>query len=133
MALTQQQIDEQKKQVEEMLGPELNKLGFAKSLFFGVVRGDVLFPYPHLPPDQQQAADERHKKFDDDKSDFLAYLRLWKFFEAALEHRKSGRKLHQACRENFLSFNRMREWRDVHSQLKELVTEMGWRLSETPA
>ena len=46
MALTQKQIDEQKKQVEEMLGPELNKLGFAKSLFFGVVRGEVLFPYP---------------------------------------------------------------------------------------
>ncbi len=62
MALTQKQIDEQKKQVEEMLGPELNKLGYAKSLFFGVVRGDVLFPYPHLPADQQQAADDSAAK-----------------------------------------------------------------------
>ena len=43
MALTQKQIDEQKKQVEEMLGPDLDRLGFAKSLFFGRFKGDVLF------------------------------------------------------------------------------------------
>lgn len=74
MALTQKQIDEQKKQVEEMLGPELNKLGYAKSLFFGVVRGDVLFPYPQLPPEQEQAAAEaqaRVKAFADAKIDHM--------------------------------------------------------------
>ncbi len=48
MALTQTQIDQQKKDVEEMLGPDLAKLGFAKSLFFGQFRGDLLFPYPQL-------------------------------------------------------------------------------------
>ena len=46
MALTQQQIDTQKKDVEEMLGEELARLGFAKSLFFGQFKGDLLFPYP---------------------------------------------------------------------------------------
>jgi acyl-CoA dehydrogenase family member 9 len=74
MALTQKQIDEQKKQVEELLGPELNTLGFAKSLFFGVVRGDVLFPYPTLPPDQRHAADEaaaRVKAFADAHIDHM--------------------------------------------------------------
>ncbi len=74
MALTQKQIDEQKKQVEEMLGPELNKLGYAKSLFFGVIRGDVLFPYPTLPPDQEKAAAEAHAKvraFADSKIDHM--------------------------------------------------------------
>lgn len=74
MALTQKQIDEQKKQVEEMLGPELNKLGYAKSLFFGVVRGDVLFPYPQLPDDQQQAANDaaaKVKAFADAKIDHM--------------------------------------------------------------
>jgi ATP-dependent RNA helicase HrpA len=85
------------------------------------------------PLERAAAADEAHKRFDDEKSDFLAYLKLWKFFEDALAHRKSGRKLHQACREHFLSFNRMREWRDIHTQLKELAAETGWRLSETPA
>jgi ATP-dependent helicase HrpA len=85
------------------------------------------------PSEHAAAADEAQKRFDDEKSDFLSWLKLWKFFEEALVHRKSGRKLHEACREHFLSFNRMREWRDIHGQLKELVVELGWRISETPA
>ncbi|MBI2320040.1 MAG: ATP-dependent RNA helicase HrpA, partial [Betaproteobacteria bacterium] len=85
------------------------------------------------PLDRAQAADEAQKRFDDEKSDFLAYLKLWRFFEEALAHKKSNRKLREACSDHFLSFNRMREWRDVHAQLKELAAEMGWRASETPA
>ena len=57
MALTQAQVTEQKKQVEELLG-EVEKLGFAKSIFFGRFRGDLLFPYPTLPPEEQKRADE---------------------------------------------------------------------------
>ncbi len=57
MALTAAEIQQQKKQVEEMLaGPEA--LGFAKSLFFGRFQGELLFPYPTLPPEQQRQADE---------------------------------------------------------------------------
>ena len=85
------------------------------------------------PSERAAAADEAQKRFNDEKSDFLSWLKLWKFFEEALEHRKSSRKLHEACREHFLSFNRLREWRDIHGQLKELVVELGWRISETPA
>src|SRR5712691_7670330 len=85
------------------------------------------------PSERAAAADEAHKRFDDEKSDFLSWIKLWKFFEEALAHGKSGRKLHQACREHFLSFNRMREWRDIHGQLKELIAELEWRVSETPA
>src|SRR5262249_19119818 len=56
MALTAQQIAEQKKQVEELIaGPDL---GFAKALFFGKFKGELLFPYPILPADKQAAADE---------------------------------------------------------------------------
>jgi len=85
------------------------------------------------PSERAAAADEAHKRFDDEKSDFLSWLKLWRFFEEALAHKKSQRKLYEACHAYFLSFNRMREWRDVHAQLKELVAELGWRLSETPA
>jgi ATP-dependent helicase HrpA len=81
------------------------------------------------PMDRAQAADEAQKKFADEKSDFLSYLKLWKFFEEGLHH-ESNRKLHRACQEHFLSFNRMREWRDIHSQLKELVGELGWMIGE---
>jgi len=85
------------------------------------------------PSERAAAADEAQKQFNDEKSDFLSWIKLWKFFEETLAHRKSSRKLHEVCREHFLSFNRMREWRDIHGQLKELVAELGWRVSETPA
>ena len=84
------------------------------------------------PLERAQAADEAQKKFADEKSDFLGFLKLWRFFEDGLHH-ESNRKLHQACHDHFLSFNRMREWRDIHSQLKELVAELGWKAGEIEA
>ena len=56
MALTATQIADQKKQVEELLGA-VDKLGFAKSLFFGKIRADLMFPYPTLPPEKRAIAD----------------------------------------------------------------------------
>ena len=61
MALTAAQVAEQKKQVEELLA-DAGKLGFAKSLFFGRFRGDLLFPFSVLPPDQRQKSDEAAAK-----------------------------------------------------------------------
>ena len=85
------------------------------------------------PMERAGAADSVQAKFDDEKSDFLAYLKLWKFYEEALAHKKSNRKLIDQCRDNFLSYNRMREWRDIHSQLHTLVAELGWKLSQKEA
>jgi acyl-CoA dehydrogenase family protein 9 len=60
MALTAQQIAEQRKDVEELIaGPDV---GFAKALFFGRFKGELLFPYPTLPADKQAAADEMTAK-----------------------------------------------------------------------
>ncbi len=85
------------------------------------------------PIEYQQQADEKHKKFADEKSEFLSYLKMWKWFEEAIEHKKSNRQLQENCRANFLSQLRLREWRDVHSQLLTIVREQGWRLNEAPA
>jgi len=79
------------------------------------------------PQDKAGSADESHKRFADERSDFLAVLKLWAFFGEQLEHKKSNRKLAQACRENFVSVARMREWRDIRAQLHTSVAEMGWR------
>ncbi len=71
MALTQAQVEAQKKDVAELLG-EVERLGFAKSIFFGRVRGDLLFPYPTLSNEQRRAADEAHaqvKAFADSSID----------------------------------------------------------------
>ncbi|MEB0081246.1 ATP-dependent RNA helicase HrpA [Glaciimonas sp. Gout2] len=85
------------------------------------------------PMDAQAAADQAHKKFADEKSEFQSYLKIWKWFEEAIEHKKTNRQLQDNCRANFLSQLRLREWRDVHSQLLTIVREQGWRLNEAPA
>ena len=85
------------------------------------------------PFERADAADKAHEPFQDERSDFLVYLKLWKFFDDALRHRKSNRKLAQLLHEQFLSHRRMREWRDIHAQLAAIAGEMGMRANETPA
>lgn len=85
------------------------------------------------PMDAQTAADLAHKKFADEKSEFTSYLKIWTWFEDAIEHKKTNRQLQDNCRTNFLSQMRLREWREVHSQLLTIVKEQGWRINEAPA
>jgi ATP-dependent helicase HrpA len=75
------------------------------------------------PSDMQQAADEAHTKWRDENSDFVAYLHLWRWYEEKRAHLSTS-QLRKACRTSFLSFMRLREWREVYYQLKELVGEM---------
>ena len=85
------------------------------------------------PLEAQAAADLAHRKFANDKSEFLSYLKIWNWFDDAIEHKKTNRQLQDNCRANFLSQMRLREWRDVHTQLLTVVREQGWRLNEAPA
>jgi ATP-dependent helicase HrpA len=85
------------------------------------------------PIEAQAAADQAHKKFGDEKSEFLSYLKIWKWFEEAIANKKSNRQLQDHCRANFLSQLRLREWRDVHTQLLTIVREQDWRLNQLPA
>ncbi len=93
------------------------------------------------PLEQQQAADAAHRKFDDDKSEFIGDLKLWKWLEEGRggkaegkgEHKLSNRQQEQRLRDSFVSPRRVREWRDLHSQLHTVVAEHGWRLNQSPA
>jgi ATP-dependent helicase HrpA len=76
------------------------------------------------PMDKAAEADAAHAPFKDERSDFLSYLRLWDTFHDRQRH-LSNSKLRKWCQAAFVSYLRMREWHDVHSQLKELVGEMG--------
>jgi ATP-dependent helicase HrpA len=75
------------------------------------------------PMDQQETSDAAHEKWKDQRSDFLSYLRLWRDYNEHGEH-LSHSKLRKWCQANFLSYVRMREWQDVHQQLKSLVGEI---------
>ncbi|ABE31441.1 ATP-dependent helicase HrpA [Paraburkholderia xenovorans LB400] len=85
------------------------------------------------PIEAQEQADQAHRRFADERSEFLQWLKIWNWFEEAITHKKSNRQLHEECRKNFLSQLRLREWRDVHSQLLTVVREHGWRLNEAEA
>ena len=80
----------------------------------------------------------RTSKFDDEKSEFIGYLKLWKW----LDEGRGGGTASTSCRTASTSSccattssspRRVREWRDIHSQLHTVVAEHGWRLNGTPA
>jgi ATP-dependent helicase HrpA len=80
------------------------------------------------PLDRQEAADQKHKRFADENSDFVTLLNLWRHIDQLNAHRKSQRKFRDALRDDFLSPNRVREWRDVFGQLATQVKELGWKV-----
>ena len=83
------------------------------------------------PSGSTQVADERHAQFADDRSDFVTALNLWR---AAREAGAGGnRALRRWCRGNFLSYLRMREWQDLHDQLRELMAAQGHGVRGEPA
>lgn len=85
------------------------------------------------PSEWRKAADDAHQCFNDERSDFLAYLKLWAWFQEAVKHKKSKRLWANECREKFLSPLRLREWHELYQQLHAQVAEMGMRLNEIPA
>jgi ATP-dependent helicase HrpA len=128
------------------------------------------------PMDKQAQADQAHAKFDDEKSEFSGYLKLWKWLgdsrggqpppqpsprgagsrvpppSASLPptlgesrgrgapasvaqptHKISNRQYENLLRENYINIRRVREWRDIHSQLHSVIGEQGWQLNDRPA
>ncbi|MGA2448413.1 MAG: ATP-dependent RNA helicase HrpA [Polyangiaceae bacterium] len=75
------------------------------------------------PRAAQPQADERHKRFRDERSEFVGLLRLWEFAREAESRGTSA--LRRACKDNYISFLRVREWSDVHRQLEEVADELG--------
>lgn len=84
------------------------------------------------PLDRAAQADQAHAAFKDPSSDFAGYLTLWQASLRAQEARKGSAGLKRFCREGFLSFRRMREWRDIHQQLAEVVEEAGLEAAGGP-
>jgi len=75
------------------------------------------------PMDKQQTADEAHSKYKDERSDFIGFLKLWDLYHDKKKH-LSQNKLRKYCKENFLSFLRLREWHDIHQQLHIQLSEL---------
>jgi len=82
------------------------------------------------PADKQQAAAELHKRFSDETSDFLAYLNLWHYVQ---EQQKalSSSAFRRLCRAEFLNYLRVREWQDLHSQLRRSLRRLDLSLDSS--
>jgi ATP-dependent helicase HrpA len=92
-----------------------------------VIASALSVPDPRERPlERAQAADQAHLAFRDERSDFLSLIALWEFFDSPTQKALSHRKRVDACRAHFVSFLRMIEWRDIHSQLVAVLREAGF-------
>ena len=105
---------------------EAEKLGALRELLTVVSFLSIQDPRER-PADARQQADAAHAAFADPKSDFLGVLNLWRDYGKAHEELTQS-KLRDWCSRHFLSFMRMREWRELHRQLLLVVQELGWKL-----
>lgn len=84
------------------------------------------------PQEKQQASDEKHRRFTDKKSDFLAFLNLWRYLQ---EQQKalSKNQFRRQCQKDFLNYLRIREWQDIYHQIHLTVREMGLPINSEKA
>ncbi len=84
------------------------------------------------PTEQRQAADERHARFAEDGSDFLAFRNLWTYVDEQ-RGELTGNRFRKQLREEFLHYLRIREWQDLHAQLRSAARNAGMTLNDTDA
>ena len=81
------------------------------------------------PLERQQAADEKHARFRQPDSDFLSWLSLWTYLREQRDE-MSHSKFRAMCKSEFLHYLRVREWQDVHSQLRRTVRDLGMKAGD---
>ncbi|ANF61467.1 ATP-dependent RNA helicase HrpA [[Haemophilus] ducreyi] len=84
------------------------------------------------PQEKQQAADEKHRRFADNDSDFLAFVNLWHYLQQQ-QKTLSKNQFRKQCQKDYLNYLRIREWQDIYHQLRLTVREMGLPINSTEA
>ncbi|HIF9428212.1 TPA: ATP-dependent RNA helicase HrpA [Photobacterium damselae] len=84
------------------------------------------------PMEKQQASDEKHRRFYDKESDFMTFVNLWDYVQ---EQQKalSGNQFRKQCKKDYLNYLRIREWQDIHFQVRQVVRELELRINDTEA
>ncbi|WP_022917488.1 ATP-dependent RNA helicase HrpA [Ruania albidiflava] len=102
---------------------EASRLGCLREVMI-IVAGLSVQDVRERPADHQQAADEKHRRFADPTSDFLALLNLWEYL-GEKQRELSGSAFRRLCKAEYLHFLRIREWQDVHTQLRQMAKQLG--------
>ncbi|WP_353241774.1 ATP-dependent RNA helicase HrpA [Providencia sp.] len=84
------------------------------------------------PLEKQQASDEKHRRFHDKQSDFMAFLNLWDYLKEQ-QTQLSNAQFRKMCRQDFLNYLRIREWQDLYTQLRQVVKEQGFAINSAEA
>jgi len=84
------------------------------------------------PAEKQQAADQSHRRFWAEHSDFAGFVNLWDYFETQRQE-LSQNQLRKLCKKEFLNYLRLREWRDIHHQLCVAAKDLGFKANAEPA
>ncbi|WP_447881155.1 ATP-dependent RNA helicase HrpA [Serratia fonticola] len=84
------------------------------------------------PMDKQQASDEKHRRFADKDSDFMAFVNLWDYLKEQQKENSSS-QFRRLCRNDFLNYLRVREWQDIYTQLRQVVKELGLPVNSVPS
>lgn len=79
------------------------------------------------PVGKEETADSKHSQFKDDFSDYLTLLNVWKEYHKVLKKESAG-KARRFCKDNFISYKRMREWRDIYQQIKIILQENNFKI-----
>ncbi|WP_313160141.1 ATP-dependent RNA helicase HrpA, partial [Mixta calida] len=110
---------------------EAQKYGCVREVMIIVAALSIQDPRER-PAEKQQAADEKHRRFADKESDFIAFVNLWNYLQ---EQQKalSGNAFRRQCKVDYLNYLRVREWQDIYTQLRQVVRELGMPVNSEPA
>ena len=106
---------------------EAGRLGCAREVLVIVAALSIQDPRER-PADRQERADELHRRFADKGSDFLTWLNLWRYLHE-LQAELSSNQFRKRCRAEFLNYLRVREWQDLHGQLRAVARDLGIKLN----
>ncbi|EGR2499739.1 ATP-dependent RNA helicase HrpA [Vibrio cholerae] len=109
---------------------EASKLGCLKEVMIIVSALSIQDPRER-PSDKQQSADDKHRRFNHEDSDFLTLVNLWHYI-GQQQKALTSNQFRRQCKLDYLNYLRVREWQDVYTQLHQSTREMGFKLNDEP-
>ncbi|EPH6095456.1 ATP-dependent RNA helicase HrpA [Vibrio cholerae] len=109
---------------------EASKLGCLKEVM--IIASVLSIQDPReRPSDKQQSADDKHRRFNHEDSDFLTLVNLWHYI-GQQQKALTSNQFRRQCKLDYLNYLRVREWQDVYTQLHQSTREMGFKLNDEP-
>ncbi|MDV2382101.1 ATP-dependent RNA helicase HrpA [Vibrio cholerae] len=109
---------------------EASKLGCLKEVMIIASALSIQDPRER-PRDKQQSADDKHRRFNHEDSDFLTLVNLWHYI-GQQQKALTSNQFRRQCKLDYLNYLRVREWQDVYTQLHQSTREMGFKLNDEP-